>query len=268
MASVRQTVYKFTNLSPFIISIDYPHGFSSFLFFGILFYLVPELYSLSLDDWRCMIMRNIFQVPIDKLIVLSSSKTGFAAIFVTIGTNHTHIFGDQVCCLFTFFSVMEVFLSNQQIMPFFGFLVFKKVNERLRYLSKPWLTNQIGLYRLVFDSRRHHLIGCNWKPRPLFRQFKLWHRPTGSSVRLVYLNHGCNLCLVGSFPLYRMSITALASGTSSDFLWMRSGWWPAFSMFLNFQSMENKSSCFYCFPNLLVTKKKQTLNLQSLGCFT
>ena len=91
------------------------------------------------------------------------------------------------------------------------------MNEWLRYLSKPWLTNQIGLYRLVFDSRCHHLIGCNWKSRPLFRQFKLWHRPTGSSVRLVYLNHGCSLCLVGSFPLYRLSITALASGTSSDF---------------------------------------------------
>ena len=63
----------------------YPHlllvliipGFSSFLFFGIiLFYLVPELYSLSLDNWCGMIMRNIFQVPFDKLIVLSSSNTG------------------------------------------------------------------------------------------------------------------------------------------------------------------------------------------------
>ena len=166
-------------------------------------------------------MRNIFQVPIDKLIVLSSSKTGFAAIFVTIGTNHTHIFGDQVCCLFTFFSVMEVFLSNQQIMPFFGFLVFKRVTERLRYLSKPWLTNQIGLYRLVFDSRRHHLIGCNWKSRPLFCQFKLRHRPTGSSVRLVYLNHGCNLFLVGSFPFssnFRMDRTRTHFGLG--FFWI------------------------------------------------
>ena len=152
---MRQTVYKFTNLSPFIISTDYPHGFSSFLFFGILFYLVPELYSLSLDDWRCMIMRNIFQVPIDKLIVLSSSKTGVAAIFVTIGTNPIFA-ATKFGVFFTFFSVMVIFLSNQQIMPFFG---LQKGERMAKILSKPWLTNQIGLYRLVFNSRCHHLIG-------------------------------------------------------------------------------------------------------------
>ena len=55
-----------------------------------------------------MIMRNIFQVPIDKLIVLSSNKTGVAAIFVTIGTNP--IFSaTKFAVFFMFFSVIEVF---------------------------------------------------------------------------------------------------------------------------------------------------------------
>ena len=66
-----------------------------------------------------MIMRNIFQGQIDKLIVLSSSKTGVAAIFVTIGTNPIFA-ATKFGVFFTFFSVMVIFLSNQQIMPFFG----------------------------------------------------------------------------------------------------------------------------------------------------
>ena len=123
-------------------------GFLVLPFFAILFYLVPRLYSHSLDDWHCMIILNIFQASIEKLIFHSSRKMGFAAILVTIGTNL--IFSAaNIWCLFRVLFDNGDFPQSQSNHDLFRFLkrwMTPDKSLRLRY-SMPqtiWNTKNVS----------------------------------------------------------------------------------------------------------------------------